>query len=444
MTLSLLLVSFDATTQEALADYIAPLGYSLYTASSATDGRRLVAEKSPDVVLVDLQLTNGNPLDLVEALLADDPELAVVLLSGHADASAAIRGLSLGATALVEKPIELKILDTAVNHAVVRGRDRRELDELHASELVALEESSKWISPSLAKLIELAARNTDVPILIVGEPGTGKNIVARQIHARSARAQHPFVVANCARRGSTSLDDELFGHERGSIPGGGRRERGILEIARGGSVVLSAISELPASIQPKLLAAIEDGVFHRVGGSVALRSDARIMAATDAPVRQAVTAGRFRADLFFRLQSLTIEIAPLRARRGELVSLAEALLPYGARLSDAGRRTLEAHDWPGNVREMKDVLWRASLLARGAPIGPTHLAFGSPQPFSAAMKRTPLESSVSSRVASIADAERHAIIDALRATSGNKLRAAQLLGIARSTLAEKLRRFELT
>ena len=439
MTVSLLVVDDDTTTRETLTDYFADIGWAIRVAATASEGRRLAAEHSPDVALVDLRLPDADGLVLIEALLADDADLAIIVLTGHADVPTAVRAMRLGATDLVEKPVNLEVLRAAVERAAERGRLRRELDHLRARQEVSGPDAAVWSAPSLDKLIDLAARNADVPVLILGESGTGKSVVARRIHDRSPRANGPFVVVNCASLAPALLDSELFGHERGAFTDARTSKRGLLEVAEGGTLLLDEIADLAPGAQPKLLTAIEDGVFRRVGGTTAMRSDARIIAATNSPLREAVATGQFRADLFYRLQVLTIEIAPLRERIGEIPRLAELLLPRGARLSDDARRALPAYGWPGNVRELKNALWRAAVLADGALITSAHLALGP-------MRSTATPASRASvlrpgnDVSTIADAERRTIIDALHATGGNKARAAQLLGIARSTLLEKVRR----
>jgi DNA-binding NtrC family response regulator len=442
VSLSLLIVDDDTTTGETLAKYFTNLGYLVRVAASAAGGRRAAADHSPDVALIDFRLPDAEGSSLITALLADDPDLAVIVLTGHADIRTAVRAMRVGAADLVEKPVDTEALREAVDRAAERARLKRELDHIRAREAAALGDMVAWTSPSLDKLIDLAAHNADVPVLILGERGTGKSVIARRIHARSPRADSAFVAVNCGSLAPPSLDDAVFGHERGAQDAR-RAKRGLLEVARGGTLFLDEIAELAPGTQPKLLTVIEDGIFHRVGGSAVLRGDARIMAATNAPLRDAVAVGRFRPDLFYRLQVLTIELAPLRERRAEIPRLLDSLLPRGAKLSDAGRRAIEAYDWPGNVRELKNALWRAAVLADGQQITPAHLALGVAKAGMLKLSDSALTPHANADVFTIADAERRAIVDALHATGGNKLRAAQLLGIARSTLLEKVRRFGL-
>ena len=433
MTLSVLIVDDDATVRETLAEFFESLGHTARSVGTAGEGRRAVAEHAPDVALVDLRLPDAQGTQLIEALRADDPELAIIVLTGHADVGTAVRAMRQGAADLLEKPVRLELLRDAVDRAAEAVRMRRELSHLRAH---TEPDASVWAPPSVDRLIDLAARNADVPVLLLGESGTGKGLVARRIHDRSPRGNGAFVAVNCASLTPALFETELFGHERGAFTDARSAKRGLLEVAAGGTLLLDEIGDLAPSAQPKLLTAIEDGIFRRVGGTAQLRSDARIIAATNAPLREAVAAGRFRSDLFYRLQVLTIELAPLRERRNEIASLAHGLLPRGATLSGAALEAMESYDWPGNVRELKNALWRAALLADGRAIAPRDLGLFTPG------GRAP--SKVASAAVTLLDAERQAVADALRATGGNRRRAAELLGIARSTLLEKIRRFGLS
>jgi two-component system response regulator HydG len=427
---SILVVDDDQTVRETLADYFDALGYVVRVAATATAGRQAAAEHAPDVVLVDLRLPDASGLTLLEALRADDPELGVIVLTGHADVATAVRAMQQGALDFLEKPVDLDALAVAVARAVELVGLRREVSVLRARRGDSDSGADVGVGPppSLARLIELAARNDDVPVLIIGETGTGKGFVARHIHERSARAAQPFVEVNGASLSATFLESELFGHERGTFTDAHARKVGKLEAARRGTVYFDEIGEVVTEVQPKLLKVLEERTFRRLGGTSELRSDARVVAATNQPLAQRVQEGAFRADLYYRLQVLTLALPPLRERRDELESLALALAPAGSRISRAALRTIERYDWPGNVRELKNTLWRAALLADGAEIQPRHLSLPE------------LAGSVAPAPVTLADVERAAIADALAVTGGNRVHAAQRLGIARSTLLEKIKR----
>ena len=432
--ISVLVVDDDRTVRETLADFFDTLGYAARTAATATEGRQAAAEHAPDVVLLDLRLPDASGLTLLEALRADDPELGVIMLTGHSDVPTAVRAMQAGALDFLEKPVDLEALDASVRRAVELVRLRREVSVLRAQRPSGARriDEADGAAPSLERLIDLAASNDDVPVLIVGETGTGKGYVARKIHDRSARAALPFVEVNGASLNATFLESELFGHERGAFTDAKVAKRGLLEVAGRGTLFLDEVGELAPEVQPKLLKVLEDRTFRRLGGTAELRSEARVIAATNQPLAELAQSGRFRADLYYRLQVLTLALPSLRERRGELRSLATAFLPRGARLSESAHGAIEQYAWPGNVRELKNTLWRAALMAENTPIDARHL--GLPRSTPAAAPPGPT---------TLVEAERRAIADALRATSGNKVQAAKLLGIARSTLLEKLKRLDL-
>ena len=430
--ISVLVVDDDRTVRETLADFFDTLGYSARTAATASEGRQAAAAHAPDVVLVDLRLPDASGLMLLEALRADDPELGIIMLTGHADVPTAVRAMQQGALDFLEKPVDLEALDAAVTRAAELVRLRREVSHFraHRPEGASPEDETEGAAPSLERLIDVAARNEDVPVLIVGETGTGKGYVARRIHDRSSRATQPFVEVNGASLSATFLESELFGHERGAFTDAKLAKRGLLEVASRGTLFLDEVGELAPEVQPKLLKVLEDRTFRRLGGTAELRSEARVLAATNRPLAALVGEGRFRADLYYRLQVLTLTIPSLRERREELSSLATTFLPRGARLAPGALRAIERYTWPGNVRELKNTLWRAALLAEGSLIEARHL--GLPLANSAAP----------SGPMTLEEAERRAVREALRSTAGNKVQAARVLGIARSTLLEKLKRYD--
>jgi DNA-binding NtrC family response regulator len=423
MSLSILVVDDDETVRETMADFFRLLGHTVRLAAGASEARRLVGEHAPDVAVIDLRLPDADGLVLLQAIRADDPELGVVMLTGHADVPTAVRAMQLGAADFLEKPVDLDALQAVVEGAAEVGRLRREVALLRARG-----HEGGGVTPGLERLVSLAARNDDAPVLILGETGTGKGFVAHRIHEASPRAAQPFIEINCASLSATFFESELFGHEKGAFTDARQAKRGLIEVAGRGSLFLDEVAEMALEVQPKLLKVIEERTFRRLGGTAELRSDARLIVATHQPLAVAVESRRFRADLLYRLQVLTITLPPLRERREEIPALARALAPRGARLSDAAMRVLRRYDWPGNIRELKNALWRASILAEGAPIGPEHLPFPGPA------------QNDGDEDMSLEGAERRAIAAALRATAGNRLRAARLLGIARSTLGEKLRR----
>lgn len=435
MTLSLLVVDDDATVRETLVEYFDTFGWTARGAGTATEGRRMVAEHAPDVVLLDLRLPDADGLRALDALRADDPELAVIVLTGFADVRTAVQAMKHGAADLLEKPVDLEALTQAVQRAAQRGRMKQELELLRAR-VRAESADTPQLAPTFDELITLAAQNADAPVLLQGETGTGKGYVARQIHDRSARSTAPFVEINCASLSTTFFESELFGHERGAFTDARQAKRGLLEVADDGTVFLDEIAELGAEVQPRLLKVLEERSFRRLGGTTLLRSRARVIVATHQPLADAVADRRFRADLYYRLQVLTLTLPPLRARVEDILPMAQHFLPPGSTLTRAAESALTAYAWPGNIRELKNTLWRASILARGDAIDVVHL--GLPVELPASSRSRP-----GAVVHTLEEAEREAIRVALAAADGNRSQASRMLGIARSTLLEKLRRYGL-
>lgn len=440
MTLSVLVVDDDESVRQTLVEFFETLGYTARGAESAAAGRRLAHEHAPDVVLLDLRLPDADGLQTLEDFLRDDAEVAVILLSGYADVRTAVGAMKHGAADVLEKPVDLNVLAAAVERAAAPVRLRQELTRLRGGSAARPAEAPTF-DPTLEQLIDLAARNPDAPVLLQGETGTGKGFVARQIHDRSSRRTAPFVEINCASLSSNLFASELFGHERGAFTDARQAKRGLLEIAGEGTVFLDEIVELAADVQPRFLKVLEDRAFRRLGGTTVLRSNARLVVATHQPLADAVAARRFRADLYYRLQVLTITLPPLRARLTDILPLARAFLPRGAQLHPAAEPALLEYSWPGNVRELRNAIWRAAILADGAPIRRAHLGLSEPE--TADRLREPRAVDAARPPSSLHDAEREAIRQALAASRGNRTHAARQLGIARSTLLEKIKKYEL-
>lgn len=437
MTLSVLVIDDDETIRATLVDFFETLGHTARAAATATVGRQLAAEHAPDVVLLDLRLPDADGIRALDALRADDSELAVIVLTGFADVRTAVQAMQHGATDLLEKPIDLETLAAAVERAAERGRLKQEVAVLRARSRDA-EQAAPTLAPTLADLIDLAARNADAPVLLQGETGTGKGFVARQIHDRSARRHAPFVEINCASLSATFFESELFGHERGAFTDARQAKRGLLEVAGEGTIFLDEIAELGTDVQPRLLKVLEERTFRRLGGTTMLRSAARVIVATHQPLADAVAERRFRADLYYRLQVLTLTLPPLRARVDEILPMARAALPKGATLSLDAEDALLAYRWPGNIRELKNTLWRAAILAGERAITSAHLGLPTMEPSTA-----PPAATVPGPVLTLEAAEKAAIERALVASHGNRSQTARQLGIARSTLLEKLRKYGL-
>lgn len=437
MTISVLVVDDDDSIRSTLVDFFESLGHTARGAGTATEGRRLAMEHAPDVVLLDLRLPDADGLVALEALRADDENVAVILLTGFADVQTAVRAMHHGAADVLEKPVDLDVLATAVSKAAAPGKLRQELEVLRAQSRAEQTDDGPPPDPALARWIDLAARNADATVLLQGETGTGKGFIARQIHDRSARKHAPFVEINCASLSPTFFESDLFGHERGAFTDARQAKRGLLEVADDGTLFLDEVVEMSMDVQPRFLKVLEERTFRRLGSTTTLRTNARLIVASHQPLQEAVSARRFRADLYYRLQVLTITLPALRERPDDIVPLAELFLPRGATLHPSAHDVLLRYSWPGNIRELRNAIWRAAILADGTPIGPAHLGL----PVSVLPARASAKAPVPPEDVSLHSVERQAIQRALSATEGNRTRAARLLGIARSTLLEKIRRY---
>jgi len=394
-----------------------------------------------DVVVLDLAMPGLSGLQILEVLMQRDPNITVVMLSGHGNISSAVEAMQIGADNFLAKPVDFAhfsaVLERAHDKACLRRRNEyfagRQLDGADVASLgssAAMRELSHQITL-------LAAGNA--PILLTGETGTGKGWAAKLIHAASARKAAPFVSLNCAGLSSTFLDTELFGHEKGAFTDAKVQKSGLFEVANGGTLFLDEIGDLAPDVQPKLLTVLETQRFRRLGGTREIAVDVRLIAATHHDLKTAVAEGRFREDLYYRLAVLPLQLPPLRDRgAGDITDLAlriVATLDTGgapAMLSADALALLTRYPWPGNIRELRNVLERAVLLA-----GPSRVVL--PQHFPSELRAVaPLPEEALPDDLSLAESERRHIIRVMTLVDGNRAKAAKLLGIARQTLYTRL------
>ncbi len=407
----------------------------------------------PNLVLSDLKLPSGDAFGVLRAAKATDAELPVIVMTAYGSIEDAVAAVKQGALDFLAKPVDLDHLLLLVERALAQRRLalenqflREELAERRGAPTIVGESAAlRQVSAAI-----LRAAATDTTVLLEGESGTGKELFARTLHARSGRAPGPFVAVNCAAIPEGLLEAELFGYERGAFTGATQRKLGKLEAANRGTFFLDEIGEMPIGLQGKILRAIEERTFDRLGGNSTIRVDVRIVAATNRNLRQAVAARQFREDLYFRLSVFPIRIPPLRDRLEDVPALARHIVGRVAR--DAGKRTptvdpstldaLRSHRWPGNVRELQNTLERAVILADGDTLLPQHLNLPAPM---AASARDPWEhidlsgglDEATSRV--VAEVERRKIRDALSRSGQDPGRAADLLKMDYRTLVAKIR-----
>jgi len=411
----------------------------------------LAHEQPLGAILLDLKLGAEDGLEVLRRLRQDDPTVPVIMLTGHGSIKHAVEATRLGAFDFMVKPPDLDHLGVVLSRAIEHGRLRREVDDHRREKLQPLIGDSAGLKRALQRL-EKAGRSSTATVLIRGETGSGKGLLARYLHAHSARAEGPFVELNCSAIPEQLLESELYGHEKGAFTDAKRFKKGLFELSDGGTLFLDEIGEMTGGLQAKLLHVLETRTFRRVGGSADITVDVRVIAATHRDLARAVAEGRFREDLYFRLNVVPIEVPPLRERAGDIELLGQHFIDHFCR--DLGRppvrlhpealRTMVAYAWPGNVRELKNVIERVVLLEAEDEIRPEHLPAeltrGPAGPAAVAPASRPFPPGV---VRPLVEIERLAIEHALGVCEGNKTRAAQLLGISRQTLRTKLKEFAL-
>ena len=433
-----------------LESHLGDAGYQVTVAEDAGMARAAFSETPPDAVVLDLKLPDGSGMDLLKEFLESDPDLTAIILSAHGDISTAVGALKLGAYHFLEKPPQLQEL---VN-ALAKGLEVRALKRT----VSGLRRQTGWEfagiqvvgrSAAMQRIVDLVGKvaASDTTVLLRGESGVGKEVVAQAIHARSPRADFPFLEINCTALPETLLESELFGHERGAFTDARERKQGLLELADRGTVLLDEIGDLPPGAQAKLLRFLETRIFKRVGGVRDIKVDVRIVASTNRDLEAAVRDGSFRRDLFYRLNVVPIVILPLRERAEDVRPLAEyfvgkmtaALRRPARQIAKDAMAMLERYAWPGNVRELKNVLERAMILEEGAEILAAHL----PDELKPGGRVLDLEPGYTLPAAgiNIEELEKDLIRQALDRTQGNKTRAAELLGLTRDTLRYRIEKY---
>jgi DNA-binding NtrC family response regulator len=439
----ILIVDDDPGTLASLSRAFALEGYTALTASSATRALERLAEEPVDAILSDVVMPGMDGLALLAKLRERAPEVPVILMSGQATLQTAVRATQLGALDFVEKPVGLERLLLTLRNTLRTARlagENRELQRYWRDELALVGESRPMLA--LRALIERAAPS-DVPILVLGENGTGKELAARAIHELSPRRGQPFVKMNCAAVPAELVESELFGHEKGAFSGAGAQRRGRFEQADGGTLFLDEIGDMPAAMQAKLLRALQDGEIVRVGGGE-LKVDVRVISATNRDVEALLQEGHFREDLYYRISTLSVRVPSLRERRDDVPALAAHLLEAAARrnhwrprrLSEEALELLRRQPWRGNVRELRNVVERVLILSEADPIPAADVLAALPP----APATRPGEIPAEGPLRELVDAyERDVIRERLRLSGGHVTNAARSLGLERSHLYKKCR-----
>ena len=435
---SVLIVDDEPAVLQTLCDFLHHCGFAVASADSCARAADAFRTGRPDAAIIDYVLPDGNALQLMDRLRAIDPLVPCIVLTGHASIDLAVKAIKHGAEQFLCKPVELAALRVVVERAIENHRARKR--ELAGRSRTARESVNPFVgaSDAVRNLETQAARivGADCPVLILGETGSGKGVLARWIHEHSVRAREPFVDVNCAGFARELLETELFGHEKGAFTGAVASKVGLFEVAHRGTMFLDEIGDMDAQLQPKLLKVVEEGRFRRLGDVKDREVDTRLLAATHQDLSELVHAGRFRADLYFRINTVALRVPALRDRREDIPELATTFLLRTA--DELGRHELalapEAvdllrnYDWPGNIRELRNLLERAALLCEGTTIHGRHLQFE-------AAPAAPRDGAL----LTMAEMERTHIQRALALENGHVARAAARLGMPRSTLYHKLK-----
>ncbi|HPE70695.1 MAG TPA: sigma-54 dependent transcriptional regulator [Candidatus Competibacter sp.] len=444
----LLVIDDDAALNLALCTHFEDRGWRVTGVHDCAAGLTATIKAVFDVILLDVQLPDGDGVELLSRLLKLDPHLPVILITGGRDVERAMQAIAAGAFDWLPKPFEPAELERLVDRALATRQASAtratEIDDAPLRTLVGASRALLEIGKTLARVAP-----SDTRVLITGESGTGKEVIARLVHIYSGR-RGPFVAVNCAALVETLLESELFGHERGAFTGAHAAKPGKFEQAAEGTLFLDEVGELPPTMQAKLLRVLQEGVFERVGGTQTLTTRTRIVAATNRDLFTEVTAGRFREDLLYRLAVVTLHVPPLRERREDILPLARHLLARACRrldrpavtLTPDAEERLRARDWPGNVRELDNVLARALLHARGPVLTVDLLDARIAAPPDTAAPPNAFRDP-SGRLYALDELEAIQVANALHETNGHKGRACAILGISRPALERKLDRYGL-
>ncbi len=460
---TILVVDDERTLARSIKAFLAEFGYDVTVAGDAEHALELLKTVHPDVVFADVRLPGMGGIELLQRIREYDPSVPVIIMTAFGTIEGAVRAVKLGAFDYLKKPIDLEELKVLADRARETSQLKQELS-YHRRRAASDVPFAGIVgaSPALRAVMDQARHVAELeetpPVLITGETGTGKGLVARTIHASGRRSSRPFIEINCTALPGTLMEAELFGYERGAFTDAKESKMGLFEAAEGGFLFLDEVGDIELSLQGKLLRAIEERTVRRVGGIRDRTVDARILAATNRDLEREAQRERFRRDLYFRLAVILLRIPPLRERGDDVLILAEHFLQrFGAkygksvqRIDARARDALRAYPWPGNVRELSHVIERAVLWSRGPVLETEHLSLTTaPESESPPVPATsaPAVSSPSAPVpgastpTSLPEWERSVIEQALRESDGNQTRAAERLGISRDTLRYRLKKF---
>ena len=423
----------EKNIRELLRDELSPLVSHVVEVQNGSKALELLEKEEFDVLLLDMNMPGLDGIDVLKSIKSQEIPTEVIILTAHATVMTAVEAMKLGAYDYLMKPFKIIELAPVIEKAYEKKKLRNE-NLLLKTQVKRQWETRTLIaeSPAMREVLETAAKvaGSAYPVLITGESGTGKELVARTIHAASARSDEPYVVINCGALPENMIESELFGYEKGAFTGAHARKPGLLEIAHQGTLFLDEIGDMPLPLQVKLLRVIETGCFYRLGGTREMKVDMRVLSATNKNLKAEIEKGTFRQDLYYRISALNIFLPPLRDRQEDIVPLIRHFQSNDPvfrqkTFTDEALKVLSAYTWPGNVRELQHVVHRVLLLSRGNVIGPADL------PPDLTMQTGPDS-------ARLDDRERQHILTVLKKSGGDKIKAAEILGIHPKTLARKL------
>lgn len=452
---TILIVDDEAFIRENVQRILSEDGYRVLEAANGQQALDLIASEEIDLTLLDLNLGPDNGLALLNSFKELNPDLLVIIITGYGSVESAVDALKLGAFDYMKKPFKADALRVIVKLALQTQELRREVRSLRRSSDLGEQTRLLGTSPLFVRAMEQVrdvARIPTATVLVTGESGTGKELVARAIHTLSDRCEHPFVAVNCASIPSELMESELFGHERGAFTGATVRKAGLFEEANNGTIFLDEIGDMHATLQAKLLRVLEERTVRRVGGNRDLTVDLRVIAATNRNLEERIKDGSFRADLYYRLNVVPIQLPPLRERKNDIGLLAKYFLDTFSRtfgktfqgIAPEALHLLEKYTWPGNVRELRNIIERITIMTQGPLLEVEHLPADLRQSMPAAATcshSVPVYGQGLEQA--VAVFEQQLISQALTATDGNVVKAANLLRIPRGTLRYKMEKYGL-
>lgn len=439
-----MIIDDESAVRFGIRDFLEQYGYQIDEAESCQEARRIFSTARPDIVVADYMLPDGTALDLLPRLKEVDAEIPLLVLTGHGSIDLAVRAIKEGAEQFLTKPIELPTLHVILQRLLEKQRSHHKQLASKSRQVRQTIDPFIGTSPAIRSLANQARKflKTESPVLILGETGSGKGVLARWLHENSPRADEAFVDLNCAGLSKELLETELFGHEKGAFTSATASKQGLFEVAHRGTIFLDEVGDVDLQIQPKLLKVLEDKRFRRVGDVRDRQVDVRLIAATHQDIMQLVREKKFREDLYFRISAIPLSFPPLRERIEDIPVLAQYLLNKVSedlgrgeiQLNDDCVKALQVYSWPGNVRELRNVLERAVLLSDQKNIGLKDLNFDGHANIGAPASDSRL---------TLLELEKQHIVTVLREEGGRVEKAANRLGIPRSSLYQKIKKHQI-